>query len=118
MIFRAWKIALLCFLAYVVACVILALVTVGGHIAHGEFQGSLQAPVSLSLLIADWLLFVIGLPLVPIATTGAAIASIHLSALHYILLYATNGICVAYFAKFAYLWLARRKAAGEIPKLP
>lgn len=111
MISRVWKVALLCFLVHAALFAILATLTVAGHMAHGDSLQ--QAPLSLWLRTADWLLIAIGLPLVPVATAAAGAASVHLSAVHYLVLYASNGICIACFAKSAYLWRARRKAAHE-----
>jgi hypothetical protein len=112
MISRAWKITVLCFIGYATLFATLALLTVTGHMAHGDSLQ--QAPMSLWLRIADWLLIAIGFPVVTVATATADATSVHLSALHYLVLYTCNGICIAYLAKFAYLWRTRLKAANEI----
>ena len=105
---RARKVALISFIGYAALLGVLAPLTVAGHMAHGDsFQ---QAPLSLWLRVADWLLIVIGLPLVPAATAAADATMVHLSALHYLVLYVSNGICLAYFAMSVHLWRTRRKA--------
>jgi hypothetical protein len=111
---RARKIALICFIGYAVLLAVLGPLTVAGHMAHGDsFQ---QAPLSLWLQIVDWLLIAIGFPLVPAVTATAEAMTVHLSALQYLVLYLSNGICIAYFASSAHLWRTRRKAESACPR--
>jgi hypothetical protein len=107
----ARKIALIVFMGHAALLGVLVPLTVAGHMAHGDaFQ---QAPLSLWLQLADGLLVALGLPLVPAATAAAKAMAVHLSAAHYLVMYVSNGICIACFAGAVHRWRARRKAGPQ-----
>lgn len=114
MALRAWKIALLFFAVYGAAFIAIALLSVGGHMAHGDTYGTRQVPITSSLVVMDFWLNILGFPLVSIFTALAELVSIRLSALHYIFLFIANGIAWSCLATCACLWV-RRKRRGSDP---
>jgi hypothetical protein len=109
---KTWKFMLFFFLAYCAAFVALSFLSIGGHMAHGDFYGSRQAPFSSTLIIIDWLLTILGLPLVSIFTSVAAWACVRLSVTHHIFLYIANGISLSWLATSVYLLFNCKKASG------
>lgn len=103
------KVGVLCFLAYAALFVGLALLSVGGHMAHADFYGSRPVSLDPSLVVVDRILFALGLPIPSLVNVFATKASVPLSAFHLLLLYIANGIFLSSLVTLAYSWLRQMK---------
>jgi len=105
----AWRVGLICFLAYVLLFIGLGFLSIGGHMAHADLHGTRSVRFDPSLVAVDRMLSAMGTPIPSLAEILANYLSIRLSPLSLLPLYVANGVFLSSLVAYAYGSLTRKK---------
>lgn len=107
-----WKIGAACFIAYLAMFFVLKLLLVAETFNHFYFPALYHPQLGSFSVVANSLLFALGIPIPFLFDTFARETFVHLSARHTLLLYLANGLLLSCLATYAFARLHKIKGSN------